>query len=78
MQEPARTKTIVKLTIFMCNYCLDVPVNFLVPLHVLSRECLANDRTFYSCLFSDLAGGDLVLIKTSLSLLCRSSYSYAN
>ena len=24
------------------------------------------------------AGGDLVLIKTSLSLLCRSSYSYAN
>ena len=24
------------------------------------------------------AGGDLVLIKTSLSLSCRSSYSYAN
>jgi len=24
------------------------------------------------------AGGDLVLIKTSLSLLCRSSFSYAN
>ena len=42
------------------------------------------NRQFYSRLFSDLplngneATGDLVLIKTSRLLLCKSSCSYAN
>ena len=42
------------------------------------------NRSFYSCLLGDLAlvcseaGGDLVLIQTSLLLLCKSSCSYAN
>ena len=52
---------------------------------IVGAENLLNrNRPFYSCLLSDLplnsseAGSDLVLIKTSLLLLCKSSCSYAN
>ena len=44
----------------------------------------ANNRPFYSCVLRNLAinasevGDDLVLIQTSLLLLCKSSCSYAN
>ena len=44
-----------------------------------------SNRPFYSCMLlvtwllnSSEAGGDLVLIQTSLLLLCKSCYSYAN
>ena len=49
--------------------------------YITKNEC---NRPFYSCWPSDLAlngseaGVDLVLIQTSLLLLCKSSCSYAN
>jgi len=51
---------------------------------IVDSGCDLVNKPFYSCLFSYLAlngneaADDLVLIKTSLLLLCKSSCSYAN
>ena len=44
------------------------------------REAKLHNRPFYSCLLMDAseAGVDLVLIQTSLLLLCKTSCSDAN
>ena len=67
--------------LFMFNHIIDFLAAGDIGVLFVKPTSVEGHRPFNSCLLGDLAfeaGGDLVLIQTSLLLLCKSSCSEAN